>query len=863
MVKDELDSLWREQQKHHPTLLTDELRQKIEQITLSQRPSFFRRRTFGRCVLEPTEERALKAEWLTQRFEMLQLVNALKLEGGNQRHLDEIERRRAFNYLESVARPTWAELREAVELGRSDRFTHERGKKETVRGNATEAALRAALGAGFPDHSAADTIRAAIGEAWHRLEYRPAKGGAILEIRDAAGIKAERDKLASHAQTAWSLSENEARKLAEIDLPDGTGRHSLKAMRRMLPHLEAGAPYMTALQQEYAPRDSTEPLHSLPGPNPGELARIKDSFVRQRMESLLAGIRNPTVLRTLGELQKVVNTLLRVHGRPDLIRIEFARDLKQSVADRRKTDSNQTKREKARAEARKKLAELGKAAEGPEGEENVMRFLLWQEQGGRCPYSGKALSCADALSAEATEIDHIFPISRSFDDSQANKLLCFVKENRDKKNQTPYEWLNPQEHLWQYLTGTLWPQMEAAGWPKTKRRRCEKPALEQAEEDAFTHRQLVDTAFISRAARDYLGLLFGGGQAGMDAVQVVPGRATALLRRTLGIGLGRLLQDKAEGGPKARDDLRHHAVDALTVALTGPGTVHKLSRWWQEREMRHTRPSFPPPWPGFSEQTKARVEAIVVSHRVQAKLSGPLHEETRLGDTGVVENGFRLYVKRKPVADLSANEIMGKRDVRIADGGVQRAIVDHLNRHDITDPKTADNKKLKAALAAEIRLPRADGSSGPLIRRVRLLIRRNEGMMRTHATRNIHAELGPGSLHHIAIYVDGDDVRFLVVSKREAAERLHRGEPVACSRHPEGGRLAMALCPGDVVHRRVDDRDEFALIRLAYSNGQIFYKPLAMAGVPAKEVSKKPKIWIREGWRKVAVDPIGRVRPAR
>jgi hypothetical protein len=45
--------------------------------------------------------------------------------------------------------------------------------------------------------------------------------------------------------------------------------------------------------------------------------------------------------------------------------------------------------------------------------------VVWPEQDGRCPYSGKSLSCADALSAEATEIDHIFPSGLS---------LCFRRD---------------------------------------------------------------------------------------------------------------------------------------------------------------------------------------------------------------------------------------------------------------------------------------------------------------------------------------------------------------------------------------------------------------------------------------------------
>jgi CRISPR-associated endonuclease Csn1 len=885
MVRAEFEALWAEQARHRPDLFTDALKARIEAVALAQRPTYFRARSFGEDDLEPGEPRALKAHWLVQRFETLQLVNALRLEGGNQRSLDPEERTKALDYLERVARPTWAGLRAAIGLSRTERFTHERGQRKTVRGNATEAALRAALGESWErlDPSLRDTIRREIGPAWHRIEYRPVKGGGILEIRDWQGIAEERAKLAARAREEWGLAPDVAERLAAISLPDGTARHSLKAIARLLPHLEAGLTYMEAVEREYgARREATAPLSTLPGPNQGELRRITDPVVRERMRALLAGIRNPTVLRTLGELQKVVNTLLRVHGRPDVIRLEFARELKEGPKQRAETDRAQAERERLRKRAREEVGKLGKPAEGPEGEENVLRWLLWKEQGGLSPYSGEPISAAQALDAATTQIDHIFPVSRSFDDSQGNKVLVFVRENVEKGRRTPHEWLSADADRWTHLTQVVWPKMVESGWPDAKRRRCLKATVEdpQADEAGFSARQLVDTAYIARAARDYLGLLFGGGQAGLNAVQPVPSRATALLRRAWGVGLGKLL-GAGEEGDKVRDDLRHHAVDALVVALTEPRTVQALSCWWQSKETGLRPPQLAFPWPSFREEAKAKVASILVSHRVQAKLSGPLHEETRLGDTGQREpDGSVIYAKRKPVAELTASEILGGRDVWIADEGVRQAILAHLARHGVVLEKkqrgaekdTKAERELKRLLAMEIRLPLREetkrrwagrgvaAETGPVIKRVRLHLRRKDGVMPVHARKNIHAELGPGTNDHIAIYRDGETVRFLVATKREAYERVRRGEPAVRPVHPEGGRLVMALRPGDVLRREVDGREEFVVVRYAYGAGPIFFKPVWLAGVPKPQVSKTPATWVREGWRKVSVDPIGRWR---
>jgi CRISPR-associated endonuclease Csn1 len=151
---------------------------------------------------------------------------------------------------------------------------------------------------------------------------------------------------------------------------------------------------------------------------------------------------------------------------------------------------------------------------------------------------------------------------------------------------------------------------------------------------------------------------------------------------------------------------------------------------------------------------------------------------------------------------------------------------------------------------------------GPVIRRVRLHMRRKGGVMRVHATKNIHAELGAGTNDHIAIYRDGETVRFLVVTKREALLRVQRGQPAVLPEHPEGGRLVMALRPGDVLCRETNGRRQFALVRKVNAAGRIFYKALHAANEPKPEVSLGPSC-VNDHWHKVAVDPIGRWRPAR
>lgn len=239
MVREEFEALWAEQARHHPHLFTPELKARIETVALSQRPTFsapaLLARTISNLASRAPSRRigwcsALKPFSSSTRFAWRAATSAAWMPKNAPRRstISSVSSRRAG--------PGCARLSDC-RLPIVSRMSGAR--KKTIRGNATEAALRAALGETWDhlDPGTRDTIRQEIGPAWHRIEYRPVKGGGILEIRDWQGIAEERAKLAARAQQEWGLSPKEAERLAAISLPDGTARHSLKAIKRLLPHL--------------------------------------------------------------------------------------------------------------------------------------------------------------------------------------------------------------------------------------------------------------------------------------------------------------------------------------------------------------------------------------------------------------------------------------------------------------------------------------------------------------------------------------------------------------------------------------------------------------------------------------------------
>lgn len=93
---------------------------------------------------------------------------------------------------------------------------------------------------------------------------------------------------------------------------------------------------------------------------------------------------NPVVARALSEYRKVLNALLKKHGKVHKIHLEFTREAGVSSKERGELIAEQNKRFKANEEARKRCAEFGLNPSG----KNILKLKLWQEQGGQCVYSG-------------------------------------------------------------------------------------------------------------------------------------------------------------------------------------------------------------------------------------------------------------------------------------------------------------------------------------------------------------------------------------------------------------------------------------------------------------------------------------------
>jgi CRISPR-associated endonuclease Csn1 len=251
------------------------------------------------------------------------------------------------------------------------------------------------------------------------------------------------------------------------------------------------------------------------------------------------------------------------------------------------------------------------------------------------------------------------------------------------------------------------------------------------------------------------------------------------------------------------------------------------------------------------DQARTNLAELVVSHRTLRKVAGPLHMETPLGDTGqdITENGvtYRRYVTRKSLQGITKSQIGDIRDPEI-----RRLVEEHVTSHG-GDPKKAFPPFPQ--LSNRKGTPRA-------IRKVRIVVkRRPELVVPLRARNGSYADAGEN--HHMAIFrhVDGQ-VRFETVSRFEAARRVARGEPAVRRSADNGWQFVMSLAPGDTLAFPEADGDiAYRRVTSVWAAGQVVLQDGTEA---ADTVWKRPNAAsiVAMGAYKVAVDPIGRVRPS-
>ncbi len=662
ILEDEFDLLATKQAEYYPEVLTTENIKRLKGIIFHQRP--LKPVQKGRCSLLPDEERAYSALPSSQRFRVLKEVNNLTLMDKqwrrNSNDLNDEQRNAIIQRLYRNKTVSFDGLRKLLKLDNNTVFNLESDHRDKLGGATTHIIL---------------SKKEYFGSLWETLP---------LDRQDEIVGRLLDDAMDDDVLEAWlrehypALTAEQVQTIIVVSLDDGTMRYSSKAIEGLIPYLEQGSSEYDAILAcgwQGNTGYTGELVDKLP--YYGQLLEKYVAFGSYNPddgdEKRYGKIANPTVHIGLNQLRKVVNELMEVYGRPTEVSVELSRDLKLSLKEKAECNKEIARNTKANERYDAAAQEVGVSP----NTDTRLRQKLWEQQEGKCAYSGEKLCLRDVLSSKV-EIDHILPFSRTFDDSNANKVIVLTQYNRIKGNLSPYEARTAFTEEGVDYEELL---VRIQGLPGSKKWRFLPDAMQRFEEDrdsgdkGWLARQLTDNAYLARVAREYLRYIVGDRVKGFPAVDTYPGGVTAKLRR--GWGWNALLPNdpKNQQKEKNRTDHRHHAIDALVIACANRSLLQqisqtsakneKLARQWYSDLLEEA-----PPFNEYNHTSlQQMVDKIIISHKPDHNTpgvggsggtSGRLHEDTSYGlayNQEELKKGQLRLVVRKPLLGLKEKDI--------------------------------------------------------------------------------------------------------------------------------------------------------------------------------------------------------------
>ncbi|RME35427.1 MAG: type II CRISPR RNA-guided endonuclease Cas9, partial [Deltaproteobacteria bacterium] len=645
---EEFDRIWEAQAAHYPDILTPELREEIrDRIIYYQRPLKSQKHLIAECPFEKRyykdangqlQVKGIKVAprsspvfqeykiWQTLaniRITNLALAGQMGFDDRGERPLTEQERELAYQYLIKKKK-----VKSDTLLKRALRLDPEAGgysidNYEEIEGDVTRAAILSAFKKAeqrppqwlFRFDPTREIEQQPLFQLWHML----------YSIEDPAALQRKlREK--------FDFDDELAAALTRVTFKEDYGSLSTRAMQRLIPHLKNGLTYDKARVKVYEETgiDSYK-THTLSKDE--QLQRALAPAIEQiKVNSL----RNPVVERIVQHVINLVNAIIadkslvsdeeRQSGKFE-IRMEMARELKQTAKQRQKTSKQIRAREQQREAARNRLIEEGILTRPSRAD--IDRYLIWLEGNQMCPYTFKPIPISDLFSGRC-DVDHIIPRSRLFDDSQLNKVVCYAAANKEKGNRTAYEYMEQKGELEKFREHVM-----NTNYPFPKKKRLLSP---EVPED-FIQRQLKETQYITKVVREKLREV-------SHEVRTTTGAITGFLRHEW--GLSNLLHDlnfpkyEAQGLVEEwvdeetgevikriedwskRMDHRHHALDALVVALTRPAHVHYLNNLNKQfgnlaRENGWRTP-LRSPVTNLYQKARAAMEPILVKHQKKSRV---------------------------------------------------------------------------------------------------------------------------------------------------------------------------------------------------------------------------------------------------
>ncbi len=557
------------------------------------------------------------------------------------------------------------------------------------------------------------------------------------------------EKLIQVLVTKFGFAKEYAKIMANVALPDDYGSVSAKAIRKILPHLKEGFSYggRKSRPEEPSACEYAGYKHSKESLTKEEK---EQKVYKDKLEILPRNsLRNPIVEKILNQTVNVVNTVIAEYGKPTEIRLELARELKKS-ADERKEMSEAITKTTAEHEKYRKILQnefwLKQVSRN-----DLIRYKLYLElkrTGYKTLYSNTYIA-PNELFSKKFDIEHILPKAKIYDDSFSNKTLELKSINLEKADMTAYDFVKEKygdaelanyekrvEHLYSFKSSKfdddqINPSSENKAFDikisKTKRN---KLLMTESEiPSGFIDRELRDSQYIAKKAKTMMEEI-------CKEVTTTTGSVTDRLRedwqlidimqelnweKYKALGLTEEFTNRDGNIIKRikdwtkRNDHRHHAMDAITVAFTKRSHVQYLNNLnarsdktgsiygIEQKELYRDNKNklrFKPPIPldDFRAEAKKQLENTLISFKANNKVvtknknkikgkaqpqqtltpRGQLHLETVYGKINRYET-----TEVKVGASLDFKTI-----TKVAKKNIREALLERLAQFD-NDPKKA------------------------------------------------------------------------------------------------------------------------------------------------------------------------------
>lgn len=578
--------------------------------------------------------RAEKAHPDFQLFRIVAVLTNLRIrEGKAERCLTPDELRGLVDYILEVQlkqQVTWADLADNLGIERTD-----------LRGTA-RASFDGSPALRFPPTDVtAEKIMASkvkwLKDWWDKADSER-RGFMVDALSNSGGSTGDNDIDDEVAALLEAATEDEQAELEKIQLPQGRAAYSLDSLRRLTKRmLEEGVDLHTARKEEF---------------------NVDDDW-RPEPEPIEAPVGNPAVDRVLKQVARWLNMATDRWGVPDVINIEHTRDgLGSEKVARELLRESQKRQDLNQKDMDKMIRELG--ISGKARRSSLIKYQAIQRQNSMCLY------CGTEIGFETAEMDHIVPRALSGSTNDRSNLAAVCRACNHHKGAVPFAvWATSGEahagvsledaikrvRLWQKGPGMSPKQHKAFQNEVISRLKSRKP------DEEFDGRSMESVAWMAVELRTRIdGYYRKVNSDSVPKVGIYRGQLTAEARKASGF------ENRVNligGKGKTRFDRRHHAMDALVIAMMNQSVSQTLALRVNMRESQRITGQ-EETWknfygkPGqaserFEKWREGMLRAVELFNIELAKNAIPFHENVRLrvGSSKVHDDTVRKFIHAK------------------------------------------------------------------------------------------------------------------------------------------------------------------------------------------------------------------------